>query len=193
MPKIEKYERVEQVFDKDGNLLSEKTTNKTKRIVKMTEPDYIKLYTQIWSDPSQNKIPISYRPLFLELASRMSYCDAGDLGHSQLVMTGAAYQDSILRALGLCHRDSLQKGLKALCDCNAIRRIQKGIYQVNPRYAAKGQWKYNPMKTQSSLEEFIAYYEEEKEKAEKKKAKKPETQETEKPSELDLNTWNDLG
>lgn len=142
-PKVQEYVMVEQVLDKDGNVVSEKETTKTKRIDKVTEPDYIKLYTEKWNGKGGNPIPIGYRPLFIELASRMSYCEADDFEHSQLVLTSGIYQEAIMKALGLGSRDSLQKGLKALCDCNAIRRVQRGMYQVNPEFAGKGQWKYN--------------------------------------------------
>lgn len=170
-PKVQEYVTIEKVRDQEGNVISEKESTRTKRIDRVTEPDFIKLYATTWRDKSENKIPIGYRPLFLELASRMSYCEADDLEHSQLVMTSGAYQDAIMKALNLKSRDSLQKGLKALCDCNAIRRVQRGIYQVNPKYAGKGQWKYNPRVSKSSLEEFADYYDWQREKAERKKLK----------------------
>lgn len=197
MANVEKYERIEQITDQDGKVISEKTTLKTKRVTKVSEPDYIKLYTQIWQDRHGNTIPVSSRLLFLELATRMGYCDADDLEHSQLVMTGGPYQDAIMKALGWTNRDSLQKGLKALCDCNAIRRVSRGIYQINPRYAAKGQWKYNPRVSQSSLEGFMDYFDREIEKARIRKAAagpgmkktKPEKPEAGMPA-LDLDHWH---
>ena len=27
-----------------------------------------------------------------------------------------------------------------MCNCNAIRRINRGVYQINPSFAAKGKW-----------------------------------------------------
>ena len=170
-PKVQEYVMVEQVLDKDGNVVSEKETTKTKRIDKVTEPDYIKLYTEKWNGKGGNPIPIGYRPLFIELASRMSYCEADDFEHSQLVLTSGIYQEAIMKALGLGSRDSLQKGLKALCDCNAIRRVQRGMYQVNPEFDRKGKWKYNVRVSRSSLDEFVDYYSWEKKKAERKKIK----------------------
>lgn len=63
----------ERVRDEEGNVVSEKETTKTKCIDKVTEPDYIKLYTEKWNGKGGNSIPIGYRPLFLELASRIEY------------------------------------------------------------------------------------------------------------------------
>lgn len=171
-PKVQEYVKIETVRDEEGNVISEKETTKTKRIDRVTEPDYIKLYAETWLDKSKNEIPIGYRALFLELAARMSYCEADDHEHSQLVMTSGIYQEAIMNTLGLKSRDSLQKGLKALCDCNAIRRVQRGIYQINPRYAGKGQWKYNPRISRSSLEDFADYYERAKKEAERKEAER---------------------
>lgn len=189
-PKIQNLVRTTQIIE-NGELVSEKTDTVTKRIERVTEPDYIKLYTEAWSGKSGNPIPVGYRPLFLELVTRMSYCEADDHEHSQLVATGGIYQNDIMKALGLTNRDSLQKGLKALCDCNAIRRVQRGTYQINPKYAAKGQWKYNPRVSQSSLEDFSDYYNEQIRMQSKKKD--AAVRETDVPMEqrsLDLDHWN---
>jgi len=167
MANIERYVRTEIQYGQKGEVISEKVSESTKKITRVKEPDYIKLYTEIWRDESRNKIPIGYRPLFLELASRMEYCDSDDLEHSQVVQTGGTRQKFIMKALGIKSRDSLQKGLKALCDCNAIRRVSRGVYQINPQYAAKGQWKYNPRVSRSSLEALADYYEHQRRKEEK--------------------------
>lgn len=45
------------------------------------------------------------------------------------------------------------------------------MYQVNPEFAGKGQWKYNVRVSRSSLDEFVDYYRWEKKKAERKKIK----------------------
>lgn len=197
MANIEKYEYIEQITDQDGKVISEKTTLKTKRIIKSREPDYIKLYIDTWQEGDKNKIPVSCRLLFLELATRMGYCDADDFKHSQLVTTGAPYQDDIMKALGWTNRDSLQKGLRALCDCNAIRCVSRGTYQVNPRYAAKGQWKYNPRVSRSSLDDFMDYFDREIEKARIRKAAAGPGMKKTKPEKpeagmlaLDLDHWH---
>ena len=41
----------------------------------------------------------------------------------------------------------MQKGLKALCDCNAIKRIDRGVYQINPSYAVIGAYNSKGAKT----------------------------------------------
>lgn len=170
---------------------------------KSGEPDFIKLYPEAWmpkkktlaedespavkktaavrgknaddgEDTAHLKLPAAYRFLFFVLAARMDYCDSDDLAHSQLVMTGEPYRDEILEIMGWSDRDSLMKGLRALCECNAIRKVSRGCYQINPRFASKGQWKYNPRIPQSNVEGLKKYYDDEQAKARRKKAEEEE-------------------
>ena len=121
----------------------------------------------------------------------MDYCDSDDLAHSQLVITGEPYRDEILEIMGWSDRDSLQKGLRALCECNAIRKVSRGCYQINPRFASKGQWKYNPRVSQSSLEDFSDYYNEQiRMQSKKKDAAVRETDVPMGQRSLDLDHWN---
>ena len=164
MARIERIVKTETIKDTDGNVVEEKEYCRTKEITRLAEPDYIKLYTEAWGralpGKGGNLLPDSYRFLFTVLAAKMSYCDAGDPAHSQLVQTGTPYAEEIMKAMGWEHRDSLQKGLKELCACNMIRRVGRGCYQINPEYAAKGKWKLDPRVSQSNLEKFRDFYRE---------------------------------
>ena len=142
--------------DAEGNV-TQTTVETTKKIERSTEPDFIKLYTNMWCE--FNKIPITWRPLFIELISKMTYCDSKDLKHSQIVQTGSIFGDTIKEHLGIGQRQ-YQKGLKALCDCGAIRKIEnrRGVYQVNPSYAGRGEWKYNPRLARGGVEDLKATF-----------------------------------
>lgn len=142
------------IIDENGN---ETTTEKrtTTNFKKNDEPDYIKLYTKMWCE--FNEIPNAYRDLFLELVVRMNYCNAHDLDNSQIVFTGSPVADSIMKTLGWQKR-MYQKGLKALADCNAIKRVARGLYQINPAYAGKGEWKYNPKFERGGVEDLVAKF-----------------------------------
>ena len=140
--------------DADGNIKTssvEKVTN----IQRNDEPDYIKLYTKMWCE--FNGIPIAYRELFLQLVTRMTYCNSADLGNSQLVNTGKPWSTSIMRALNWKDR-MYQKGLKALCECEAIKKVGRGVYQINPQYAGRGEWKYNPRLERGGIEDLVATF-----------------------------------
>ena len=123
-------------------------------------------------DTAQRKLPAAYRFLFVVLAARMGYCDKDDLEHSQLVMTGEPFATEIRDIMGWGNRDSLMKGLRALCECNAIRKVSRGCYQINPRFASKGQWLYNPRISQSNVEGLKTYYDDKQEKARREKEEK---------------------
>jgi hypothetical protein len=127
----------------------------TLKFEKSKEPDYIKLYTNVWCE--FNQIPIQWRTLFLELVSRMTYCNAEDLKHSQLVYTGKPFNDDIANALGIGIRQ-YQKGIKSLCECNAIKKISRGVYQINPTYAGRGEWKYNPKLRRGGVEDLVSTF-----------------------------------
>lgn len=142
--------------DEKGNI-TKNTVEKTIKIEKSNEPDYIKLYTNTWCE--FNKIPVTWRPLFLELITRMTYCNTRDLKNSQIVQTGSIFGDSIKESLNIGQRQ-YQKGLKALTECDAIRKIEnkRGIYQINPNYAGRGEWKYNPKYARGGIEDLKATF-----------------------------------
>lgn len=141
-------------IDEEGNE-SISSVEKTRKYEKNSEPDYIKLYTKMWCE--FNDIPTAYRGLFLELVTRMSYCTANDLKHSQLVNTGKPWSEEIKANLGW--KDAMySRGLKELCKCNAIRKVCRGVYQINPNYAGRGEWKYNPAHARGGVEDLVAKF-----------------------------------
>ena len=142
-------------IDAEGN--ETKTTLKTSRKQgRSTEPDYIKIYTEMWC--KFNQIPDSFVKLFLALASRMSYCNANDLENSQLVNTCKPWSESIMKECGWNSDVSLKKGLQALCKAGAIKKVGRGVYQINPSYAGKGEWQYNPKLNRGGVEELVAVF-----------------------------------
>lgn len=155
--KTETHIKTQEVLDVDGNIIEQRISETTDsiNITRNNEPDYIKLYTSMWCE--FNQIPDTYRNLFLELITRMSYCDGTDLPHSQLVNTGKPWSDAIMKNLGW-KKAMYQRGLKALCDCGAIKQISRGVYQINPNYAGKGEWRYNPRLQRGGVEDLVAQF-----------------------------------
>jgi hypothetical protein len=154
MATISTKKETQRFIDEDGNV-QESTKESTLKIEKSKEPDYIKLYTRVWCE--FNQIPTQWRTLFLELVSRMTYCNSEDLSKSQLVCTGKPFSDDISNALGIGIRQ-YQKGIKCLCDCNAIKKVSRGVYQINPTYAGRGEWKYNPKFHRGGVEDLVATF-----------------------------------
>lgn len=155
MSKISEYKEVKTQIDEEGNEIST-IIEKTHRIESNTEPDYIKLYTNMWCE--FNNIPVAYRALFLAMVTMMSYADRNDLEHSQIVPIIKPYGDKICKQLGWTSKDSLMKGLKVLCNCKAIRKVARGVYQINPSYAGKGEWKYNPKLQRGGVIDLVASF-----------------------------------
>ena len=145
----------ETKIDANGNT-TEKTTQDATIYQKNEEPDFIKLYTKMWCE--FNKIPLRWQPLFLSLVMRMTYCNKEDLPNSQIVGTGGPIAKALLRECGWETIDPLYKGLKELTKCGAIRKISKGYYQINPQYAGRGYWKYNPKFKQGGIEDLVATF-----------------------------------
>lgn len=148
--------------DAEGNI-SSTTKETTKKIEKVQEPDYIKIYTAMWCE--YNQIPQAWRDLFLQLALRMTYCkmQGGQSGEGgQLVNVGKPFGDDICQSMGWKVKDKtsnqLMQGLRELCKCNAIKKINRGVYQINPQYAGKGEWKYNPNAQRGGVENLIAHF-----------------------------------
>lgn len=146
--------KVEKIINEDGTETITESTE-TKKIGKSGEPDYIKIYTDMWC--AYNEIPDRWRDLFMQLAVRMSYADSHDRTGGQLVNITGPNKTSILNALGW-KENNLRKGMQALCECNAIRRISRGWYQINPTYAGRGEWRYNVHKAQGGIENIIAKF-----------------------------------
>ena len=153
---ITKSETVTKIMtDEEGNV-TEQTTIKETSFDKVQEPDYIKIYTNMWCE--FKSVPIIYRNLFLSLATRMSYSNKSDLEHSQLVYTGKPFSDEIMKECGWTARDSYMRGLRVLCECGAIKRIARGVYQINPEYAGRGGWQYNPKTNSGGIKDLIAKF-----------------------------------
>lgn len=141
-----------QIVDDKGNVIIE--TVMEKAISKETEPDYIKIYTDMWFD--FKRFPRKYRTLFLELAIRMSYCN--NTIRSQTVAVIGPVKDEIREACGWKTMSPLETGLGILCECGAIKRIARGCYQINPEFAGRGAWRYNPKTKNGGIKDLRATF-----------------------------------
>lgn len=148
--------RETETIDKDGNTTTT-TTRVTKEIRDRDEPDYIKLYTKMWCE--FNAVPERWRTLFFALICRMSYASlAPNADGGQVVYTVGHIANTIALECGWKTTDPLYRGLKALCECNAIRKLGRGVYQINPQYAGRGPWRYNPATERGGVKDLIAKF-----------------------------------
>ena len=154
MAKITTYTKETIHEDAEGNITRD-VLSKTNKIESIDEPEYIKIYTNMWCE--FNQIPLRARDLFLEIALRMTYACTTDKEGGQLFYAVKPINEAICQILGIKTR-MYQTLLSDLVKCNAIRRVGKGVYQVNPSYAGKGLWKYNPRSDQGGIEDIIAKF-----------------------------------
>ena len=154
MATISTLTEIKTHIDADGNAHTE-TLERTTKVERSTEPDFIKIYTKMWCE--FNRIPDRVRPLFLELVTRMTYCNAADIANSQLVNTGRPWSSAIMKTLGI-QSSTYKQYLRELCECNAIRKVNRGVYQINPAYAGRGEWKYNPKLQRGGVEDLVANF-----------------------------------
>lgn len=152
--KINEYKEIRTKEDADGNITTS-TVEKTSTVAKSDEPDYIKLYTKTRCE--FNEIPLRLRDLFLELVVRMSYADSSSPEESQIVYTGQPTSKAIMKALDL-KQSTYNQYLRELRECKAIRQVSRGVYQINPNYAGRGQRKYNPTLQSGGISDLKATF-----------------------------------
>lgn len=94
----------------------------------------------------------------MALVCRMSYANLKSQEGGQTVCTIGSIGKSIVEECGWKNKETLYRGLQALCDCNAIKKISRGEYQINPNYAGKGPWHYNSKEDRGGVENLIAKF-----------------------------------
>lgn len=140
----------------DGTITEDKVVSSSK-IEVSREPEYIKLYTKMWMTFMGIEGIDRYVKLFLSLAKRMSFCNSNDMEHSQIVFTCEPNASAIMQECGW-KRNAYMKGLQALCAAGCIRRIGRSVYQINPSYIGKGEWRYNPKLRQGGIRDLVAVF-----------------------------------
>lgn len=92
------------------------------------EPEYIKIYTQKWKEKPIQK---PYLNLFMNL---VNYAEQTEDGLTVSVV--GPIKEKICENLN-CGKANVNKGLKALREAEAIEKISRGLYRINPEYARK--------------------------------------------------------
>jgi len=71
---------------------------------------------------------------------------------------GSSNAKVIAKECGWATLSPLYEGLKVLCNHGAIRKLSRGMYQINPSYAGKGAWRYNKKERQGGIENIITTF-----------------------------------
>lgn len=132
MSKIYSTERM--VFDKETGELLEHTEDRYK--VVSIEPNYIKVYIDAMSYFITAEEQGMETSLLFEMAKRMTY--ANDAAPNQVAMVGSI-KKGIAKQLNTTV-GSLDVVLTRLIKKDLVRRIDRGVYELNPIIFAKGDW-----------------------------------------------------
>lgn len=132
MSRIYATERI--IYDKETGEVVEHTEDKYKIVDK--EPDYIKVYIEAMSKFVTAEELGMETGLLFEMAKRMPYSNSFDA--NQVAMVGAIKQ-SIAKQLETSV-STIDVILNRLSKKGLIRRIGRGIYELNPIIFAKGPW-----------------------------------------------------
>lgn len=98
------------------------------------EPDYIKVYKYVNALFAFKGINQSLTPYIIEIANHMTYAQTG-----QIVTLNKPIKDIIAANLNVSTK-RLDQVIKELRDCDILRKIQNGVYSVNPYICARGNW-----------------------------------------------------
>lgn len=132
MSKIYSTERM--VFNKETGELIEHTEDKYK--VVSIEPNYVKLYIDTMSCFLTGEEVGMETSLLLEMAKRMTY--ANDAAPNQVAMVGSI-KEGIAKQLDTSI-SSIDVILNRLVKKDLVRRVGRGVYELNPIIFAKGPW-----------------------------------------------------
>ena len=103
----------------------------------MTEPQYVKLYTDCIS--SVKGLKNGLNPIFLAFLPYMRRADIKGKCGGQIIFVNKAMKSAIAEKLGL-KIDSINKALSEFVKSEIFKRVDVGTYQVNPNIIGKGEW-----------------------------------------------------
>lgn len=125
--------RTEVIRDEEGNSVQRTDV----RVGKWdSEPPYVKLYIQdimYLSNLSGRLVP-----LVMALLKRLTFANAEN---PMCVVLVPMVKQEILKETGWSSVGSLDNALQELVKGNIIKRIGRGVYQMNPHLFGRGDWK----------------------------------------------------
>ena len=112
--------------DENGEVLD---FSETTKITGPTD-SYVKIYSRVWDLDVIDGVLFSF---VMDLVGRMSFADNG-----QIVELRRGDKLSLKRKFGWKDDRTVERALNGLIGAGILRRINRGIYQVNPYMFAKG-------------------------------------------------------
>lgn len=120
-------------FDSNTGEIYEETTTKDIEYYTDGEPPYVKIYFE--TILAFKGLPASMSTVLIAICKRMSWGD-----HDQIVYINKFSKTAIAKEVGISIK-RLEQIIKDMTRVEIMKRIERGVYQVNPRVAARGRWK----------------------------------------------------
>lgn len=120
-----------------GEIVDQQQTTEIRSIVNKkipNEPDYIKIYKYVNTLFAFKGIKQSLTPFIIEISNHMTYAKEG-----QIVNLNRTTKGMIAENMGVSIK-RLDQVIAELKSYDILRKIQNGVYSVNPYIVARGSW-----------------------------------------------------
>lgn len=120
-----------------GEVLGEQRTTELKTIINRKipdEPDYVKVYKYVNTLFAFKGIKQTLTPFIIEISNHMTYAKEG-----QIVNLNRTTKAMIANNLGVTEK-RINQVITELKNYDILRKIQNGVYSVNPYIVARGSW-----------------------------------------------------
>lgn len=126
-----------KVDSETGLILDQQQTTEIKSIINKkipNEPDYIKVYKYVNTLFAFKGIKQTLTPFIIEISNHMTYAREG-----QIVNLNRTTKAMIASNLGVSEK-RINQVITELKSYDILRKIQNGVYSVNPYIVARGSW-----------------------------------------------------
>ncbi len=126
-----------KVDPETGLILDQQQTTEIKSIINKkipNEPDYIKVYKYVNTLFAFKGIKQTLTPFIIEISNHMTYAKEG-----QIVNLNRTTKAMIASNLGVSEK-RINQVITELKSYDILRKIQNGVYSVNPYIVARGSW-----------------------------------------------------
>lgn len=120
-----------------GEVIDQESTTEIKSIINKkipNEPDYVKFYKYVNTLFAFKGIKTSLTPFIIEISNHMTYAKEG-----QIVNLNKVTKTMIAENMGVSIK-RLDQVISELKNYDILRKIQNGVYSVNPYIVARGSW-----------------------------------------------------
>lgn len=124
------------INEQTGEVTQTEEIKSTLHTERSDEPDFVKLYLDHLA--IFNGTDLSINPVLAELLRRATYADSQN---PHRVVVNAFIKQEIADIVGYKNTKSIDNAISSFVKANYLKRIARGVYELNPYYFGKGSWK----------------------------------------------------